>query len=71
MDPFEHVERGVSAVIARQLDQVEALDKMDANVTQWEGEFLDSLLKQLRAGRALSQKQIDTLNGMSDKYGIG
>ena len=72
MNPFDDVERTVSETIRRQLDQAEALDRMeDVDVTSWEAEFLDSVLKQLRAGRALSQKQIDVLNRMSSQYGVG
>ena len=72
MNPFDDVERAVSETIRRQLDQAEALDHMeDVDVTSWEAEFLDSVLKQLRAGRALSQKQIDVLNRMSNQYGVG
>ena len=72
MNPFDDVERTVSETIRRQLDQAEALDHMeDVDVTSWEAEFLDSVLKQLRAGRALSQKQIDVLNRMSSQYGVG
>ena len=72
MNPFDDVERAVSETVRRQLDQAEALDRMeDVDVTSWEAEFLDSVLKQLRAGRALSQKQIDVLNRMSSQYGVG
>ncbi len=72
MNPLDDAERAISAIIASQLAQVQALDGMeDVDVTPWEAEFLDSILKQLGAGRALSQKQIDVLNRMSDKYGIG
>lgn len=71
MDPFEDVERGVQALVASQLAQAKALDEMEVDVTSWEAGFLDSIMKQLRAGRALSQKQIETLNRMSDQYGVG
>lgn len=70
MDPFEGVERGVRALIDSQLAQAKALDEMEEGVTAWEMEFLDSILKQLRAGRALSQKQVEALNNMSSKYEV-
>lgn len=70
MDPFEDVERGIRAAIERQLAQVKALDEMDRDVTSWEAGFLDSVLKQLKVGRPLSQKQIETLNNMSTKYEV-
>lgn len=71
MNPFDDVERAVSAAIASQLAQTKALDEMETDVTSWEADFLDSCLKQLKAGRALSQKQIEVLNRMSDQYGVG
>lgn len=71
MNPFDDVERAASAAIASQLAQVKALDEMETEVTSWEANFLDSCLKQLGAGRALSQKQIEVLNRMSDQYGVG
>ncbi len=71
MDPFEGVERGIQAAIESQLAQAKALDEMEVDVTSFEASFLDSVLKQLRAGRALSQKQIDLLNRMSNQYEVG
>lgn len=72
MNPLDDAERAISAIIASQLAQAQALDGMeDVDVTSWEADFLDSVLKQLKAGRPLSQKQIDVLNRMSDQYGVG
>lgn len=72
MNPLDDAERGILAIIASQLAQAQALDGMeDVDVTSWEADFLDSVLKQLKAGRPLSQKQIDVLNRMSDQYGVG
>lgn len=71
MSAFDDVERAVSALIASQLAQAKALDEMEVDVTSWEAGFLESCLKQLQAGRALSQKQIEVLNRMSDQYGVG
>lgn len=70
-NPFEEIEKEAREASARHLETAEALDGMEEDVTEWEAGFLDSILKQLRAGRALSQKQIDTLCRMSDKYGVG
>lgn len=71
MSAFDDVERAVSALVASQLSQVQALDRMEVDVTSWEAGFLESCLKQLQVGRALSQKQIEVLNRMSDQYGVG
>ncbi len=70
-NPFEDLERQAAEANERHLATAMALDEMDDDVTEWEFEFLDSVIKQLRAGRALSQKQIESLNRMSDKYGVG
>ena len=71
-DPFEQAESEARKAVARHLATAEAIDQdEEISVTPWEMDFLDSILKQLRAGRALSQKQIDVLNRMSDKYGVG
>lgn len=71
-DLFGEIEDEAREAVARHLATAEAIDRdEEISVTPWEMDFLDSILKQLRAGRALSQRQIDTLNGMSDKYGIG
>ena len=71
MSAFDDVERAVSALVASQLAQAKALDEMEVDVTSWEAGFLESCLRQLQAGRALSQKQIEVLNRMSDQYGVG
>ena len=71
MSAFDDVERAVSALVASQLAQAKALDEMEVDVTSWEAGFLESCLRQLQAGRALSQKQIEVLNRMYDQYGVG
>lgn len=71
-DPFKQAEDEARRAVTAHLATAEAIDQAEEiSVTPWEMEFLDSILKQLRAGRGLSQKQIDSLNRMSDKYGIG
>ncbi len=70
-DFFEEIERAAAEGIKKHLATVEALDHMDASVDSYEAEFLDTALRQLRAGRGLTQRQVEFLNRMSDKYEIG
>lgn len=70
-NPLDEIDNEARAIIARHLSTAEAIDGMEGGVTEWEMDFLDSILKQLRAGRALSQKQVDVLHRMSDKYEVG
>lgn len=44
------------------------LDTMDRDVSSWEAEFLDSVMKQRRAGGTLSPKQREKLEEMYEKY---
>ncbi len=69
-NPFEDVERSIAEIIAKQLEIVKELDAMEVDVTSWEGEFLDSVLKQLEAKRPLTQKQIDVIHRMCDSYDV-
>lgn len=50
------------------LEMAEAIDKMDADCSTWEGEFLESVLRRLRAGQGLSEKQEETLRKIHSKY---
>ncbi len=70
-NPFEDLERQAREVTERHLATAKALDEMEDDVTEWEADFLNSILLQLQDGRALTQKQIECLNRMSDKYGVG
>jgi hypothetical protein len=44
------------------------LDHMEEDVTPWEADFLDSILKILSRGGTLSPKQAERLEGMHEKY---
>jgi hypothetical protein len=70
-NPFDDVERAVAKIIESQLETVRELDGMQADVTTWEAEFLDSVLKQLAAKTPLSQKQIEVVRRMCDTYDVG
>lgn len=50
------------------LEMAEELDRMERDVTSWEAEFLDSILKRLRSGTALTERQAKTLQEMRWKY---
>lgn len=70
-NPFGDVEREAEEYRLRHLAMAEALDRMERDVTSWEADFLDSILKQLREEkRALTQKQIDVLNRMCSEYDV-
>jgi hypothetical protein len=44
------------------------LDSMDRDVTSWEADFLESVMKALRAGQPLSNGRKEKLEEMWDKY---
>lgn len=48
-------------------EHVTELDNFGENLTDWEKEFLDSLLKQLRNGKFLTDKQFDTLQKIKER----
>lgn len=71
MNPFESIEQDEENERLKHLATAKALDELEVDVTSWESEFLDSILKQLlNEKRGLSQKQIDILNRMCGRYGI-
>ncbi len=70
-DFFKEIEREAEKLIKKHLETVEALDAMEDDVDSYEAGFLETALRQLREGRGLTQRQIEFLNSMSDKYGIG
>ena len=41
---------------------VEDCEARESRLTDWERDFVDSVRRQLEAGRALSKKQADTLD---------
>ena len=57
-------------LVAKQLELVKELDRMDVDVTPWEASFLDSILKQLQAKQPLTQKQLEVVHRMADTYEI-
>jgi glutamate formiminotransferase len=69
-NPFEDVERAVAEMIESQLDTVKELDAMEVDVTEWEANFLESVLTQLGAKRALSQAQIEIVRRMCSQYDV-
>lgn len=69
-NPFEDVERAVAKIVESQLETVRELDGMEADVTAWEAEFLDSVIKQLGAKTPLSQKQIEIVRRMCESYDV-
>ncbi len=44
------------------------LDTMEREVTDWEGSFLQSIMKQIRQGRSLSPKQRAIIQRMAEQY---
>jgi len=46
----------------------EALDNMEKPVTDWEAGFLENILRSLRSGRRLTDKQGSVLERMAGKY---
>lgn len=69
-NPFEDVERAVAELVARQLELVKQIDEMDVDVTPWEADFLDSVLKQLQLKKPLSQNQLDVVHRLCQQYDI-
>lgn len=69
-NPFEDVHRAIEEAVARQLEIVQELDQMEVEVTPWEAEFLDSVLKRLSAKTPLTQGQLDILHRMCNQYEI-
>lgn len=51
------------------LEMAEALDSMERNVSSWEADFLESVLKRLKDdGRTLSEKQATKLKELYERY---
>lgn len=49
------------------LTLIEDCEKRDDRLTEWETQFIDSLGRQIAAGRRPSPKQIETLERIWDK----
>jgi hypothetical protein len=70
-NPFGDVEREAVLLIERQLSVANELDQMDADVSSWQADFLENVIRQLRDHkRPLSQKQIDVLHQMCGQYDV-
>lgn len=69
-NPFEDIDRAIETLVEKQLDLVKELDHADVDVTAWEAEFLDSVLKQLEAKRPLTPKQLEIVQKMIQTYDI-
>lgn len=46
---------------------VEDCEQREGRLTDWQRGFIDSIGKQLRDGRALTQKQVDTLDDIWER----
>lgn len=69
-NPFEDVEAQAAEESERHLEMARALDGMEQDVTSWEADFLDSVLRQLQIrGVPLTTKQADILEEMYERYG--
>jgi hypothetical protein len=67
---FDDIEKAVAEAIARQLEIVKELDGMEIDVTPWEADFLNGVLKQLDQKKPLNQTQLDILHRMCNQYEI-
>ena len=48
------------------LQMIEDCEARESRLSEWEAGFIDSLSKQVERGRALTEKQDETLNRISD-----
>ena len=58
----------MNETIKRQLRMAKEVDEGEFKVTQWEGDFLESILKRLRDGGELTTKQSEVLLRMHTEY---
>jgi hypothetical protein len=49
------------------LQQIEDCEKRAERLTDWETNFIDSLRRQVERGRSLSDRQIETLDGVWER----
>jgi hypothetical protein len=68
VNPFDDVDRAIGALVSKQLELVKELDHMDVDVTSWEAEFIDSVLRQLEAKTPLTPKQLAVVQRMVETY---
>lgn len=61
-------EEGYVSDLETHLLIAQELDRMERDVTSWEAGFLESVLKRLNRGNAITDKQVNVLNRMHEKY---
>lgn len=49
-------------------DMAHALDNMPVEVTDWEADFLENIMRLINDDMSLSEKQVDCLKDMYTKY---
>ena len=73
-DPFKEfadVERALEEALQMHLEQVLSIDRAEINVTSWEADFLDTVLKQLQdQKKPLTATQLDIVRRMCEQYDI-
>ena len=70
-NPFEDVEKAIDALLKKQLELVKEIDEMDVDVTPWEADFLENVLRQLqKEKRPLTQGQLDIVHRLCETYDI-
>jgi hypothetical protein len=72
-NPFADLEAEMQETIERvdkYLDLARRLDEMDRDVTTWESDFLDRILRKLRSRLPPTGPEADVLDRMAEQYGI-
>lgn len=49
-------------------EKADAVDEMRADLSNWEADFLASVLPRLREGKAVSERQRETIEKIWEKY---
>ncbi len=71
VNPFGDMDRAFDETLKQQLELLKELDEMDAEVSSWEADFLQTTLVQLqKAKRPMSQRQIETVRRMCEQYDV-
>ncbi len=70
-NPFGDIDRQYAETLKKHSELAHELDAMEEDVTSWEAEFLESIILRLDEKKlALTQKQIERLYELCDKYDI-
>lgn len=64
VDPVD----ALGALSKRHLEMATELDQMEEDVTSWEAGFLDTVLKRLRSGQALTTGQATKLEEIHEEH---